>query len=706
MKKLEDIRERVTKLLATHANRPLTATEIADALKISGKTRKQFRKWLNHLIVEGSIVRIRGQRFSLGSPADLVAGTLSVVRSGNGYLAVAGAEPDVFIFQRDLDTALPGDRVLVRLAGPATGRADTGPSGCVIRILERSRRDIVGTYRSTGRFGYVVPLGSGYSHDFYVDKPRGARINDRVVIRFTGWQNRHVNPEAEIIEVLGPDVAPSVDTISIIRQHQLPEAFPAAVMGAAESASAAMDRPGRRVDLRGRYTITIDPQKARDFDDALSLELDPKGNRVLGVHIADVSHFVRPGSAMDKEARLRGNSVYLPDKVIPMLPEQLSNGICSLRPREDRLAFSVMITFTSSGEVLASSFAKTQIRSKQRLTYEQVMSHLDGADSARGTGPRKLPAQAGSLLRELNALAQTLRTRRFARHALDLDMPECEVEFGPDGSIAGIRSVPNDISHQLVEECMLAANETVARELAEHEFPLINRFHARPSRSKIEALAEELAEMGMRHGNLGSRRGLARFLRDSSSDPLSYHVRLAVLRSMSRAVYSVAESGHFGLAKKFYAHFTSPIRRYPDLVTHRQLATLLLKRSPSVYDSEDMSEVAAACSQTEQTAEIAERELLEIKKCRFLADQIEKGNPRVYPAVVVKVVNFGMFLDVPDLQIQGMVHVSAISDRFVRFNRRTATLHSGRDVYKRGDRMEVIVSHVDLDKRRIDFSPA
>jgi len=712
MKNMDEIKEEITRLLGAHTGTALTATETANALKLSGKLHKRFQKVLNEMVAEGTIVVIRGKRYSLGASADLVAGTLSVARSGNGFVKRAEGADDLFIPSANMSVALPGDRVLARIEEPAPGgrrdAKETRPEGRIIRILERSRRDIVGTLKSTGRFHYVLPVSPSYTQDFYVDALHGAKVNDRVVARFTAWDNKHVKPEAEIVEVLGPADAPAVDTISIMRQYDFPDGFSAEVMQGAERASALIDRPGERLDLRNRLILTIDPERARDFDDALSLEHDPKGNRVLGVHIADVAHFVTPDNAMDKEARLRGNSVYLPDKVIPMLPEQLSNGICSLRPDEDRFAFSAFLTFNSAAQVIGQSFVKTVIRSQHRLTYEQAMCHLTASARGRKAGKEAdtkqgFPARSLSLLRDLDKLAQQLRKKRFARNALDLDMPEIEVFFDENSRISDVRTAVNDESHQLVEECMLAANEAVATELSNHSFPLIHRYHAPPRERDIEDLTAELEQMGFHPGDLSNRRNLAHFLKTVQDDPLVYHVQLAILRSMSRATYSASLSGHFGLAKKMYSHFTSPIRRYPDLVVHRQLAALLSNQGKSLYSKESLASIAESCSQTEQTAEEAERELLEIKKCRFLADQLESGTARVYEAVVVKVMNFGLFVDVPRLRVQGLIHVSSISDQFVQFNKGRATLRDGRDVYKIGRRINVAVSRVDFDKRRIDF---
>ena len=445
---------------------------------------------------------------------------------------------------------------------------------------------------------------------------------------------------------------------------------------------------------------------------------------MLGVHIADVSHFVRRDSALDKEALRRGNSVYLPDKVIPMLPEQLSNGICSLSPGVDRLTFSVFITVDAGGNITSKKFAKTIIKSKLRLTYEQAFAALQSMGAAgesagkneaaarrgnRAPEKRSAPAQpaipeyAQKLLKQLHALAQQFRAKRFAQYALDLDVPENEIVIGKDGMIEDIRLVENDISHQLIEECMVAANEAVVTELANRQVAVMARVHEPPREDKIEDLVVQLTGMGFKPMDLYSRKNLATFLKSVANHPLAYSIRTAILRSMNRAVYSSSCDGHYALAKKFYGHFTSPIRRYPDLVLHRQLAMILAPGSGKYYEKGELTGIALSCTQTEMDADQAERDLLEIKKYRYLEQQLKRKHPRIYDAVVVSCVNFGMFVEIVNLQIQGLVHVSAISDRFVKFDRSAGALKAGKETYKSGRKVKVRVVKTDFDKRRVDF---
>ena len=728
-----DIVQGIQVLLAQKPGSALTQSRIASELKLKGGARKRLQKCLNALVKDGRIQKSRNRRYGIVKTPDLIAGTVSMIRSGDAFLAPEDGDGDIFIARRDLGTALPGDRVAARLwsdmpAADRRGRegARRGghrkpgpgdrPSAKVVDVLDRGRRDIVGTLKTTGRFFYVVPIDPCYQRDFYVPDAGGAGVNDRVVVRFTEWDNRHVSPEAEIVDVIGPADDPSVDTVSIIRHYGFETKFPGAAMREAEEASRLVDRPGRRVDLRDRHILTIDPERARDFDDALSLDVRSDGTRRLGVHIADVGHFVRHGSALDREARRRGNSVYLPDKVIPMLPEQLSNGVCSLRPDEDRLAFSAFLTIDSKGTVTAREFAKTIIRSGARLTYRQAMALI----SNRKTKVRVSP-EIRRLLKELHRLAQQLRKKRFARHALDLDIPECEVQIGKDGRMTGVRPVVNDESHQLVEECMIAANEAVAIEVSDKAAPLISRFHGKPAEGKLEELSATLADMGFRTGKLADRGVLARFLKSIEQHPLGHTARIAVLRSMQRAVYSASEHGHYGLAKTFYSHFTSPIRRYPDLVLHRQLATLLARggrtrKRPVAgghsYDSSALTRIALDCSRTEQEAERAERDILEIKKYRFFEQQLADQSPEEYEAVVVRLMDFGMFVEVLDLQVQGLVHASALPGGRGHLRRhgkgaraRVANeLRVGRKMYRLGDRVKVHVVRVDFADRKLDFA--
>ena len=690
-------------LLALFAQEPEKTwlpKDIATALHFRGKQIKHLQGVLRQLVLDGAIVELRPGVFGVGKAADLVTGKLRMIRSGAGLVIDAATGKTVYVGSDDLGTALPDDTVTLRIAPAPAGEEARGK---VIRIVSRSPRDIVGTLSTTGKFLCVVPLNPVYRLDFYVPDAKGAKEGDRVVVRFTNWVNRHVAPEGEIVDVIGPADKPSLDTEVVMRQFGLALEFPEEVLREAEAVAARAQRPGKREDLSGSYIVTIDPVKARDFDDAISMEQDSQGRRVLGVHIADVSHFVRPDGALDKEARERGTSVYLVDKVIPMLPEQLSNGECSLRPDEDRLTFSAFLTFDDAGRLVARRFAKTLIHSRQRLTYEQAMSIMM---DQQPEGLDDVPAQTRALLGAVRGLARQLRDRRFADAALDLEVPECEVLIGPDARMTGIRTVEHDESHQLIEECMVVANEAVAAELASRGIRIISRLHEAPDPDKLEELRGALAAIGLRTGDLNDPMRLARFLAETADHPLRYHAHTMVLRSMKRAVYSAEGTGHFGLAKKHYSHFTSPIRRYPDLVLHRQLAGMLTgeKGANGTLPIEFLKSTAAHCTEREQVADDASRALIEIKKFRFLQQQLDDKKPLVYDAVVTRVANFGLFVDVLDIQMQGMVHISMISSEFVRFNSAAENLSVGKEVYRVGTKLRVSVARVDFNQRRADFA--
>ncbi|MBP5286176.1 MAG: VacB/RNase II family 3'-5' exoribonuclease [Kiritimatiellae bacterium] len=482
------------------------------------------------------------------------------------------------------------------------------------------------------------------------------------------------------------------DTASVMKFYGLPDAFPAKVL--AEAKKVAKLPPGNRLDLRKKYIFTCDPVSARDYDDAISFEKDRLGRRVLGVHIADVSHFVLPGGELDREAYKRSTSVYLADRVVPMLPETLSNGICSLVPGEDRLAFSVFMTFDKNGEMVKRKFAKSVIRSQARFTYEQVMAIIGG---------RKHPK--AKLIRGLDALARQLRAARFAQGALDIEIPETEILLDSEGETTGVAVRPYDESHQLIEECMVAANEAVAKELWTRGIRIVARLHEAPDPEKLMTLKRELRGLGIKTGNLENRDVFAKFLASIKKHPLYPTLATMVLRSMKRAVYSSSAIGHFGLSKRYYAHFTSPIRRYPDLTLHRQLASFLEGGSGKV-PPKLLAKWAEHATEREEIAQEAERALSEIKKYRLLEERLASRQAVEYDAVIVKCAPFGCFAELSDLAIAGLVHISALSRKYVRYNEYDQTLSvPGGKGWKAGDRMRVKIAGIDIRERKLDLVP-
>ena len=511
-----------------------------------------------------------------------------------------------------------------------------------------------------------------------------------------------------------PGKTPREDTAAVMKFYKLPKAFPPAVLAEAKKVArelAALDvKKSGRLDLRTKFIFTCDPVTARDYDDALSLETDRDGNRVLGVHIADVSHYVQPGSALDREAYRRSTSVYLCDRVVPMLPEELCNGVCSLVPDEDRLAFSVFMTFDKAGEMVGRRFAKSVIRSQARFTYEEVMAILDGAGGKGGKVllPETLdvsPRVCVRTIRAISDLAQQLRAKRFAAGALDLEVPEAEVTLDADGEMTGLVTRPYDESHQMIEECMVAANEAVAKELWANGVKILARLHESPDPEKLLTLRAEMRGLGVKMGNIENPKVFAQFLKAIKKNPLYPTLATMVLRSMKRAVYDARAIGHFGLAKKYYAHFTSPIRRYPDLTLHRQLAAYLAKKNAKV-PPKTLAQWATHTSEREEIATEAERSLLEIKKYRLLEAQLASRQVRDYDAVISKCMPFGCFVEIPELAVSGLVHISLLSRKYVTFNASDQSLVApGGASWRVGDRLKVHVARVDFRERRIDFVP-
>ena len=528
---------------------------------------------------------------------------------------------------------------------------------------------------------------------------RAETSTPQAVRRAAANRRKTVDPFLEELHSIRSDVGrrvdpanPSRDTAAVMHAYSLPEIFPKGVRAEAKAAARERVDVAGRLDLRDKFIFTCDPETARDYDDARSLETDSKGRRVLGVHIADVSHYVRPGTALDAEARRRSTSVYLPDRVLPMLPEELSNGACSLVPGEDRLAFSVFMAFDAKGVCQETKFAKSVIRSKARFTYEQVAGMIR---SGRAGGPR-----ANRTVSAVSELAQQLRRARFAAGALDLDVPETEIILDSSGEITGLSVRINDESHQMVEECMVAANEAAARTLWTRGVRIMARLHEPPDEEKLEELRVRLAALGVKCGDLSQSRNMSAFLKKIKGHPLEGTIAVMTLRSMKRAIYSPEKIGHFGLAKKYYAHFTSPIRRYPDLTLHRQLAAFVSGGNAKTGRRE-LAAAAVYASQREQLAEDAERTLAEIKKLRYL-----DGCADVFDAVVSKCAKFGMFVDLPVLAQSGVVHISRLSERYVRYDEMRDCLSDGVREWKAGDRIKVRVANVDYKQRWVDLVPA
>ncbi len=703
---LEALRKRV---LSRISKDPIDATGLANRLQLTQRERAQLPQFLRQLETSGAIVRIRRDRYILPQEADLITGTMQFHASGSAHLLPdQPGLTDVFIAGENTATSMHGDKVVARLI-PERNRGDWRPGmressqreGRVIRILERASETLVGTLQKSKNFFYVVADDPRFVHNVYVPEPRpplAAKPGDKVVVRLEAWASRHVNPEGSIVEILGESGKPGVDMLAIIRKHRLPEKFPPEVTREARTRSQqspAEEAEGRE-DCRKDFILTIDPDDARDFDDAICVERI-RGGWQVAVHIADVSHYVWPRSALDREAFARGNSVYLPDRVIPMLPEELSNGICSLRPEEDRLAFSVFAEVSHQGVVRKTRFAKTIIRSVKRLTYKQALAIL-----------QKPPVtELETRVHVAWEVSSQLRRRRFEQGSLDLDFPETKVWVNAEGRPVRIERVENDISHQLIEELMLLANEAVARELKVRKQPTIYRVHEPPDEDRLLEFRENALLMGARCGDLTERAELQKLLASVRGEPHEYAVKLGLLKSLKRARYSEEPLGHYGLAKSNYLHFTSPIRRYADLVAHRSLARHL-GLSKSGPDSTQLASIAEHISTTERVAAEAEKEAVKLKKLEYFQAQLSGNRGQTFWARIIEVRNYGIFVELPDFLLTGLIHVSALEGDFFVFDPARAQFQGRRSrrIYAVGGELEVVVSRVDLFKQQVDFAPA
>ena len=701
------IQQQVLALLARKDYRPLNTIDIARELGLTGTQRNPLRKTLRELERAGEIARIRRNRYVLPAEAELVTGKLSIHPAGYGFLIPeTPGQPDIFIAAENIGTAMHSDRVVARISRDAPyDRIKGRREGRVIRILERAHDTIVGTLQRSRNFYYVVPDDPRFVHDIYVrgDTDKGvstrASLGDKVVVRLEPWESRHVNPEGEIIEVLGPATAPGIDMLSIIRKFHLPAEFPKDVLNQAERISEEIGsrQIEGREDLREEFIVTIDPDDARDFDDAIHVD-KTKSGWWLGVHIADVAAYVEPGSALDREARRRGNSVYLPDRVIPMLPERLSNGVCSLNPGVDRLTHSVFINFDKNGAAKSARFARSVIRSAHRLTYKQAYTILSSP-------PRD---ELGERLHLAWQLAVLVRRKRFEHGALDLDFPEVKVWVDKKGHPVRLERVENDESHQLIEEFMLAANEAVARELTKRAIPTIYRVHENPDPEKLAEYREFVLSFDYKVGDLTHRAELQRLLASIQGKPEEQALKVALLKSLKRARYSAQPLGHYGLSKANYLHFTSPIRRYADLVVHRALGRDGAARRPYHMDMGEIASIADHISATERNAADAEIDAAQMKKLEFFQRQLDERNPQIFRAAIVDVRNYGLMVELPDALITGLVHVSSLTDDFYLFEpaRRQLIGRRSRKRFRIGDNVSVFVARVDAFKRQVDFAIA
>jgi ribonuclease R len=694
------MKDQIVHLLDQKDYVPANVPELLRLLRLPPQRQQLLQGALRELEQSGRIARIKGNRYIQPREADLIPGRIRMNRQGKGFLQPDDAGlKEIAIPEGATGTALHEDRVLVRRdvrpKGLRSGAVEVD-TGTVVRILERRRTQMVGTLQRGRKVLYVIPDDPRIPHDIYVPEPRDlgrpARIGDKVVVELREWESRHTNPEGEIVEVLGAPGEEGVDMLSVLRQYDLPLHFPKAVLHEAQAIGTtvhARDEAGR-VDCRRHQVITIDPDDAKDFDDAICLERVSPEQWRLWVHIADVSHYVKPGTALDVEARKRGNSTYLVDRVIPMLPEALSNELCSLKPNVDRLTKCVEFLISNDGRVLNTKFYPAVIHSQRRFTYGEVLEILERK-------PTSDPIE--QMLHQAHELAQRIRRLRFKAGSLDLDFPETKIRLDERGNILRIEKTVNDVSHQLIEECMLLANEAVAGRLMSQHTPAVYRVHEEPDDRRLQEYRQEVLSQNVPCGNLNQPTEVQKLLSRLGTLPIGPALKIGFLKSLMRARYAVEPLGHYGLAKKKYTHFTSPIRRYADLVVHRAL----FDKSP--VPTSALKETAEHISVTERNSADAERDSKDVKLFAFLKAQLASGHPEHYPALVTDVRNFGFFVDVSGLAMSGLVPLSTIEDDFYVFDaaRNNLVGRRTRRVIRLGDQVTVSVAKVDTFKKQVDF---
>ena len=692
--------------LVSSLGKPVSVRELVRALSLDPPARRELKSVLRRLIADGAIVDLRGARVGLPDRMNLVVGRLTCNPAGYGFVvpeARGQGQVDLFVAAANIREALHGDRVVARVERHTA----KGAEGRIIRILERANQRIVGRYEEDGTFGgHVVPFDRRVLHELFipVGEEGGAVAGQMVAAEMTRPPTATRNPVGRVLQVLGRLTDPGVDLKVVVAKFGLPDAFPAEVEEEAQRVALPVgpSETRGRTDFRGWLTVTIDPETARDHDDAVGIERRPDGGYRLAVHIADVAHYVREGGALDQEAYLRGTSVYFPDRVVPMLPHALSSDVCSLVEGQDRLTQTVVIDLDARGRVEKTAFHDGVIRSAARLSYQQAQAIVDGDGEARERFAFLVPS-----LLAMDELAKLMRGRRYERGSLDFDLPEPKLVLDAQGEMTGIVRHERLGSMRLIEEFMLAANEAVAEQLHRAGAGALYRIHEQPEPGRVEEFVDLVASLGYRvPGRLDEIRPehFQLILRQIEGKPEEKLVSYLLLRTMRLARYHEENLGHFGLAAEMYAHFTSPIRRYPDLVVHRALRALRGGKDAKreTWLKAKLPEMGLHLSEMERRASEAERELIEWKKVRFMAGKVGE----TFTGYVTGVQAFGLFVELEEVYVQGLVHVSSMTDDYYRFDEK-AHLLSGENagkVYRLGDRASVQVARVDLDRRQIDFA--
>jgi ribonuclease R len=691
--------ERIIDFLREDAGRPLKPVELATELEIPEGQIDDFTKLLEELEEQGLLYRNKQQRYAVPTKINLVVGTLQTIRSGAGFVVPDEGDDDLYIGREGLKSAVNGDRVIARVEKHKKGGKK---EGTVVRVIKRARETVVGVYHPTKNFGFVVPEDMKFPNDVFVPPgdEGGANEGDVVVVRIESWGDGHRGPVGNVEKVLGKMGEPGVDVLAVLYGHELPVEFPPEVVDAAEAMRqrgiTETDLEGRE-DLREELIFTIDPVDAKDHDDALSIKQIGDNLWEVGIHIADVSYYVTEGSIIDAEAVRRGTSIYMVDRTIPMLPHPLSSDLCSLMANVDRLAMSVMVRMDAEGNIVAHKLARTVIRSRHKLAYEDAQGVIDGKKS--------IDADTDQAIHSLVALSRVLREKRSARGSLDFDLPEARVVLNQEGEPTDIKRIDRLESHRLIEDFMLLANEVIARKGAHNKLPFLYRVHESPDQERLGKLQMVAGTFGYQvtTSKKVTPKDLQRLLERIKGKPEERLLSTVVLRSMRQAKYSHENLGHFGLAAKFYTHFTSPIRRYPDLIVHRVCAHAFLNEENvrQAMNTSNLPEIARVSSTRERVAVDAERDSIEMKKVEFMQRHV--GDE--FTATVSSVTAFGFFVLLDAYYVEGLVHISSLEDDYYQFIEEQYALvgERTRRRFRLGDPVKVRVARVDVEERKIDF---
>ncbi|MDT8717889.1 ribonuclease R [Clostridium sp. 19966] len=697
------IREKIMDCMMDTDYRPMDLFKLADILGVADVDIKILRKMLKAMEKEGVILKNSNEKYGLTDKMGIIKGKFQGNQRGFGFLIPYEERDDLFIPANAVNGAMNGDIVLAKITSEAIhGKRIEGE---IIKVLERANQTLVGVYEDSKNFGFVVADDKRIYNDIFIPKgeKNHAKNGDVVIIEITRWPEARRNPEGKVIEILGKKGEKGIDILSIIKKYHLPEEFPEKVQNFAKEIPEEIPQEEyeRRKDLTSWKMVTIDGEDAKDLDDAVSLEKLPNGNYKLGVHIADVSNYVREKNPLDKEALKRGTSVYLIDRVIPMLPRELSNGICSLNPKVDRLTLSCVMEIDNTGKVLSHDIFESVIRTSERMTYTDVTKILRDKDEELIKKYEYLYED----FKEMEKLCNILNARRMARGAIDFDFEESKIILNEEGWPVEVKPYERAIANRIIEEFMLICNETIAEHMFWANMPFVYRIHEEPNEEKLSVFYEFIHNLGytVKHTKEIHPRSLQEILEKIKGKNEETVVSTLLLRSMMQARYSPESVGHFGLAAKYYCHFTSPIRRYPDLMIHRIIKEFIngriddnriKKLTPIVEHASIQS------SETERIAQDAEREVDDLKKAEYMSDKIGE----TFEGIISSVTGFGFFVELPNT-IEGLVHMSTLEDDYYVYDEAHLCIIGERTkkIYKLGDQVKILVSRVDIDSREVHF---